>query len=408
LRLNDKNIKAIEKPTKGNRVLWDDDLTGFGLRVTANDVRSFVLNYRIDGRERRTTIGKWPAWTATAARAKAAELRRGVDDGADPLAAKQQRRIDPTFGELVATYLEIEGPRQRRIADVEAMLKRDVLPHWGRTKAKDLRRRDVIALVEAKAQTAPAAANKVLGIIGRVFRFAVRREILEVSPALEVRKPGEERSKDRVLSRAELAKFWAALRVGDHFSEQTAAALRLILATAQRPGEVCGMRWADLDIKGAVWTIPAEGAKNRLSHRVPLNATALEVLEGLPRICEYVFPKARTADGPIDHNTLSGAVRKALLKPRAKDRAPLPIKERFTPHDLRRTAASFMASAGVQRFIVGQVLNHVESGVTRVYDRHGYDKEKRKALDRWDRLLRSIVAGETGGKVVRIDAERTA
>ena len=400
LHLNEQAIRKIDAPGKGNRIVWDDEITGLGLRTTAAGAKAFVYRYVADGRERRMTIGPWPEWSTTAARVRAGDLRKEIDAGSDPLTAKEQRRKDPTFGELTQEYLTTEGAKLRRVADVRAMLERDVLPHWAALKVRDIRRRDVIELVERKAKTAPVAANRVLAWVRRVMNFAVSRDVIEHSPCAQVRKPGVERSKDRVLSRAELRAFWEALD-GLHFTEQTAAALRLILATAQRPGEVCGMRWADLDGEGngATWTISAEGAKNALAHRVPLNATARATLEKLPRTGEWIFPKLRGV-GPIEHNTLGQAVRKALAEPkegespRPEGREPLPVGK-FSPHDLRRTAASHMASAGIQRFIIGRVLNHAEPGVTKVYDRHGYDREKRRALDIWDRLLRSIVANES-------------
>ena len=395
MRLNEQSIRKIEPPATGNRVAWDDELVGFGLRTTANGAKAFVLRYVIDGRERRLTIGKWPKWSTTAARERARDLGKEIDSGVDPLAQKQQRRTDPTFAELAGEYFETEAAKQRNKAHYEATLKRDVLPHWGTLKARDIRRRDVIALIERKAQSAPIAANRVFELVRRIFNFAIRRDLIEASPCVQVRKPGVERSKDRVLSRDELRTFWESLD-GPHFSEQTAAALRLVLATAQRPGEVCGLRWSDID--GEVWTIPAEGAKNARAHRVPLNASAREILDGLPRTGEWVFPKS-TGAGSITPNTITQAIRKALppkagtKKRKGPKRKPLPL-EPFSAHDLRRTAASSMASAGVQRFIIGRVLNHAEPGVTRVYDRHSYDLEKRAALDTWDRLLRAIIAGD--------------
>ena len=409
MKLNDKTIKAIEPPAKGQAYAWDDEVAGFGLRITAAGARSFILNYRVDGRERRTTIGKYPAWTATAAREKAKELRREVDGGADPLEAKEAKRAAPTFGDLASDYWRIEGSKQRGVAGYKAMLERDVLPHWRHLKVEDIKRRDVIRLVEDKAQTAPVAANRVFSLVRRIFNFAIRRDIIEANPCAQVRKPSPERAKDRVLSRDELRVLWAALEAGEHFTTQTAAALKLVLLTAQRPGEVCGLLWADLDLSQRWWSLPAERSKNGLAHRIPLSDGALEVLKALPRDAAEVFPKAN-GGGPTSHNTVAQALRKALAKPdpekaaklrRPKDREPLPLQT-FTPHDLRRSAASFMASAGVARFVVGRVLNHQESGVTRVYDRHSYDAEKREALATWDRLLRAIVAGETGSKVVAI------
>lgn len=405
MKLTDRTVKAIEPPAKRYRLIADEDMPGFALRIMASGTRSFILRYTADGRERRMTIGSFPAWTATAARERARELRRQIDSGADPLGAKEQRRAEATWAELVSLYLEVEAATQRRGWEYEQILNRETLPAWGKRRAADIRRRDVIELIESKAKSAPIAANRLFELIRRVFNFAIRRDIIDASPCVQVKKPGIERSKDRVLSRDEIKKLWTALD-GPHFTKRTAAALRLILATAQRPGEVCGMHWADVDLTEGVWTIPAERAKNGLAHRVPLNATARAILKGLKRRGEWVFPK-NGGGGPIGHNTPGQALYKALKEPKEGDpprpegREPLPLAK-FSAHDLRRTAASKMAEEEVQRFVIGRVLNHAEPGVTRVYDRHGYDKEKRAALDTWDRLLSAIVEGKPTAKVVEL------
>ena len=271
------------------------------------------------------------------------------------------------------------------------MLRRDALPEWRNTHVTDLRRRDIIALIENKAQSAPIAANRLLELIRRVFNFAIRREIVEANPCVQVKKPGVERAKDRVLSRIEIGELWLSLD-GEWFTDHCAAALKLILATAQRPGEVITMCWENADLKGGWWTIPAARAKNDLAHRVPLNETTLQILESLPRISSWVFPSPRK-DQPMHRNALGLALRRA--RKRCAD--PLEVCD-FSPHDLRRTAASHMASEGVPRFVIGRVLNHVEPGVTRVYDRHSYDEEKRSALETLNILLEEVRGERTKTK----------
>lgn len=168
----------------------------------------------------------------------------------------------------------------------------------------------------------------------------------------------------------------------------------MILATAQRPGEVCGMRWADVDENAAVWTIPAGVSKNGLAHRVPLNGVALELLLDRPDAAkrdssEYVFPSPLRGQ-PIAAQALARAIRRNRVLTEGDVRR-LRIEPEFSPHDLRRTAATMMTSNGVSRLVVGQILNHVEAGVTKVYDRSSYDAEKRQALDLWGRALAAAI-----------------
>src|SRR5438094_720519 len=174
-----------------------------------------------------------------------------------------------------------------------------------------------------------------------------------------------------------------------------AALFKLYLLTAQRGGELRTMRWEEVDLDGGWWTIPAERAKNGRTHRVPLSPPALSSLRALPRVegSPWVFPSPRAASGCREN------IGKAV------DRIRKASGVDFWPHDLRRSAASPMTSMSISRLTVAKVLNHVERGVTAVYDRHSYDAEKRQALDAWARRLNAIVSGETASaKVIPLRA----
>lgn len=389
MKLTKRSVQAAAAPLKGQKIITDDEFRGFALRIMPTGSRSFLLRYWVDGRERRKTIGPWPEWSVAAAREEAAKMRRLLDVGVDPQQEDDNRRDSMTFTALVEEYTKVETSKQKRGGEYARILEREAVPVWGAWKVQDIRRRDVIGLIERKAEDAPVAANRLYELLRRMFNFAIRRDVLEANPCAQVRKPGAERSKDRVLSRNEIKVFWTTLD-GKAFRERTAAALRMILLTAARPGEVCAMKWSDVDMENGVWTISAEGSKNGLAHRVPLNSLAIETLKGIKgRRRQYVF----WTHGELGRRT-PNALALAIRKARQRKTDPLKI-DAFTPHDLRRTAASMMASIGVERFTVARVLNHAETGITRVYDRYGYDQEKRTALDRWDAELRRILVGRT-------------
>ena len=392
MRLAEKAIKELAPPAKGNRITYDDEVAGFGVRVTRSAARAFVLNYVVDGRERRLTIGAWPVWSATGARRRAKELRIRIDQGEDPLGESQQRRREPTFAEVAAEYLENHAAKKKSGHADKLYLDRDVLPTWGHLKAGDIRRRDVIRLVETKARSTPIAGNRLLGIVRKLFGWAVERELVAANPCLQVRAPARENRVDRVLSEDEIHRFWHALD-STAMSAECRQALRLMLATGQRSGEVCGMLWDEVDIERRLWSIPSERSKNGLAHRVPLTDTALELLRQAPRWGRFVCPSSR---GP-------GAVTVAGVSNAVKANREHFGVAKFTPHDLRRTVASQIAALGVDRLVVGKILNHVDRGVTAIYDRHGYDSEKRKALEMWDVKLSAIISGEAPAKVVAID-----
>src|SRR5262249_9496546 len=177
----------------------------------------------------------------------------------------------------------------------------EVLPAWRHRRVQDITRRDIRALVFRKAETAPIMANRMLARISRLFSFAVERDWIEANPALRIGKPADEKSRDRVLSREELRELWTALHQAEatdghgkpliRLSQTLNDALLVMLLTAQRSGEVCRMRWQDLDLAGGWWTIPAEASKNQDPHRVPLVRQALEVLKRrqADRDDRYVF-----------------------------------------------------------------------------------------------------------------------
>ncbi len=185
--------------------------------------------------------------------------------------------------------------------------------------------------------------------------------------------------RDRRLSDDEISKVWASLGA---IPPKRAACLKLILLTAQRPGEVHHMRWQDID--GDWWTIPAELSKNGMSHRVPLSEPALEVLRGAEKSdSEWVFPSAR--GGPLSNNGDGLDV----------------IRERsgadFRPHDLRRTAATVMTGdLGIPRLVVAKILNHTDRDTTSIYDRASYDRDKRRALNAWGDRVEEVVSGKPG------------
>ena len=140
------------------------------------------------------------------------------------------------------------------------------------------------------------------------------------------------------------------------------------------------MQWSDVDLKSGWWTIPASVAKNKLGHRVPLSPTAIDIIAALK-------PEKGEAKGFV----LVGARGR---RQQSEAAATFTLSD-FRGHDLRRTAASLMAGGGVSRLVISRILNHVERGVTAIYDRHSYDAEKAAALTWWDVKLTAILGNKT-------------
>ncbi|MGO9264366.1 MAG: tyrosine-type recombinase/integrase [Candidatus Binataceae bacterium] len=382
-------IESI-KPTDKRADYWDKKLPGFGLRVTENGVKTWTAMYRHGRRLRRLTIGGYPAISLADARDAAKRALRDAQLGADPASAKREARDAESFQELAHLYLERHAKiKKRSWQEDERIIKSELVPAWGNWKVADIERKDVIALLDKIVERgAGVMANRTRALISKIYNFAILdRGMVEHNPAYKVANPGEEHQRDRVLGNAEIRALWKAL---DGEPIQIAAPFRLALLTAQRRGEVLGMAWSELDLDGGWWTIPAERAKNKLTHRVPLAPQALAILRerraGVAMDTPYVFPGPR-------HKPISNP-QKWLRR----------IKKisgiEFKFHDLRRTAASLMTGIGIERLVVSKILNHVERSITAVYDRHSYDNEKRAALLKWDIRLGEIVTGQGAGKVI--------
>ena len=399
MRLTERSIKRIPRPAEGYTLTWDDQLKGLGLRTTTSGVKSFIVNYRnADGRQRRATLGRFPTLSATAARKRAQELLERVHHGEDPLDQQRARRGELTLGQLVDEFTKRHLERMKRGYEVERILRTDALAGLGaNTKAAAVRRRDVIELIEHKATRAPIAANRLLQAIRRLYNWAVEKDLLETNPCVMVKRPAKEQSRDRVLSVEEIRTLWEKLPTTTRMSDAVRCALRLILITAQRPGEVLGMRWDELDLKAGWWEMPRERTKADRAQRVPLTSLAIAELKTRPEADPWVFPSVKGQ--PLQVLALSHAVR--------HNSAYFGIAK-WTPHDLRRTAASHIARLGIDRFTLARILNHADREVTAIYDRYTYDDEKRRALRKWDRRLQAIISNkaEREDTVVAIDARR--
>jgi integrase len=396
-KFTDKFIAAL-RPKAARYEIWEGG--GFGVRVSSGGGKAWIWVYHFDGRPRRMTLGSYPELGLADARLKFAEARKllsgGIDPGAREVQKRKAERVAETVTELAEAYLEKWArPRKRSAAEDERQLRKDVIPAWGKRKAKDITRRDVIALLDAIVDRgSPIAANRALAVIRRMFGWAVSRDIIPASPCVAVKAPAKERRRDRVLNADEIAILWRALGNPElAMSPAIRLALKLQLVTAQRKGrEVIAAEWSEFDLKEGVWTIPAEKTKNGMPHRVPLSPLALAILDEIATITgrdgRWLFPSPRPGRSITDL-----AVNHAMRN----NRGMLGVSD-ATPHDLRRTAASHMTSIGISRLVVSKILNHAETGVTAVYDRHSYDAEKRVALEAWGERLEKI----TGANVVRL------
>ncbi|MFB3855005.1 MAG: tyrosine-type recombinase/integrase [Vicinamibacterales bacterium] len=420
LKMNAKWLKHL-KPGADRIDYFDTGAAGLVLRLATSGRKTWCYLYRMpDSRLwQRVTLGTSPPMTLAKARKEALARQHRVQiDKIDPAAEKKEAKRAETFGELAKEYLDKHAKKHKRSwQEDERMLNADVLPAWKHRKVREITRRDVRALLEPIAERAPVAANRVWALVSTMFNFAIRRDWTEANPAsLIERQP--ETSRDRVLTHDEIRALWAELerdrtplppKAEDTTEDERpvppmiARGLQVLLLTAQRPGEVFGMRWADLElpddwqtnenVKAGWWTIPEAMSKNREAHRVPIGADVLDIV------------REAKATGPDDNRWVFAGIAGASVADRAKKAAAALSRKlgfEFHRHDLRRTAASEMAAAGIQRETIAKVLNHVDRGarMTAIYDRYSYDPEKRVALDTWTRRLNNILTEKPAAAVV--------
>ena len=384
MKITIRGVEAIKLPRSGQIDYWDTGLSGFGIRVSAGGRKTWTLMYRQGNRKRRMKLGNYPAMTLAVARDRASAALRQVAEGEDPAGLKQAEKRAETFAELADEFLERYAKRRKRTWRVdERILKKDVLPAIGNRKVKDIERADIRRLLQNIAtRGATIQANRTHALVSKIFNWAIAEDTAEINPCRGIEKPGVERQRERTLTDEEIRAVWRAC---NQEPSVFGTAVKLRLLTAQRSGEVARMRWQDFD--GNWWTVPAEHAKNGLTHRVPLSPQVCVVLDAMgdrDQTTGWVFQSPRR-DKPLATNW------------RSIDRIRKNSGVDFVLHDLRRTAASRMTGdLGVNRLTVSKILNHVESGVTSVYDRHSYDAEKRQALDAWGRRLEQIISGESG------------
>ena len=393
MRLTDSKVKSL-RPKKSRYIVWEEGGTGLGLRVSPADRKSFIFMYRFDGKPRMMTLGPYPKLKLVAARLKVAQakdrLSQEIDPGQELIESKESLRGAHSVKALIDEYIEKWAkPRKRSWKEDERILRKDVQPVWGKKKAQTIKRRDIVLLLdEIVDRGAPIQANRTLAVIRKMFNFALSRGILELSPCVQIPAPSKEIQRDRVLSDDEIRAIWLSLDDAGMIKE-IQLALKLQIITGQRKGEIIGAEWTDLNLKEGWWTIPKEKAKNNLPHRVPLSPLALKILKEAKELSKgspFLFPSPIKANSHITEPAIDRAIR--------NNRELFDI-DHFVPHDLRRTVASQITAMGFPRLTVSKILNHVESGVTAVYDRHSYDKEKRVALEKWSKRLEKIVTSSS-------------
>jgi integrase len=359
---------------------WDTKASNLALRTQPTGHKSWAVIYSRNGRPRWLTLGPAKAIPLETARIMAAEAMLKVAKGGDPGAEKKAERGAGTFSDLAAKYLEHAKKNNKSWPQADALVRRFALPRWGKLAASSVTRGDVKAMM-AKIE-APVLANQTLAAVSAVFSWGVKEEIATSNPCKLVER-NPVKSRERVLADSELPLFWKAL---DDIDPVRAGALRMILLTGQRPGEVSAMR-AEHVIDGW-WQMPGKpvgdlwpGTKNGESHRVWLPKPVQELLAANTNgSTGYIFRSAR--GGPV-----------AKLDDAMREICKTLGVERATPHDLRRTHGTTVCKLKFGRPAMNRIQNHKEGGIADVYDVHDYADENKQIMEAVAARIMALVEG---------------
>jgi integrase len=416
--------RAVDALTIGK--LWDAGdgaLKGFGVLATPSGVKSFIFDYRIAGRKRRFTIGRYGALTVDQARKRVHELadsvRRGIDpldarDAAIELAAKAKAdRVEAGarlsalhFENVAADYLRLhsvaKGNRPRSVGFTDSHIRLHLNPTLGAKPLTAIDRLTVAKLMDSLASQ--SVRRGAFATLRSVMNWATGRGLIETNPLLAMNQPTPVAARDRVLSDAELISVWnAAASMGTGWR----GFYRLLIATGARRDEVSGMKWDELDRTSATWTLPASRSKNGTAHIVPLCSLALAEIDQAALVWgEGGWPGlgfVNTTSGKAGVGGYSKAKRQIdeiILANGAR-------VDGWRVHDLRRTFATAQQKLGTRFEVCEALLNHIsgsKSGVAGVYQRHDWAAEKRSAMEAWGRHLSGLIEGRdaSAGNVVQM------
>lgn len=408
--LTDRKIDSL-KPGKEIVEWWDKKVPGFGIRVSPKGKKTWFVMYRFAGLRRRLRCGRYPAVSLDKARQKAKQALLDVSDGKDPaqekkdqeLLIKRERLEAKTFAQLARLYIdEYAKVNKRSWKEDDRIIDKLLNPEFGKLNVKEITRSHVRSFLKEMAAKTRVQANRSHACLRKIFNWAIKEEIvdMEANPASGISSPGgREKPKERNLTDNEIKAVWKKLEAD---STPPKRALQLILLTGQRPGEVVGLQWEELNLSDSSWMLPGSRAKNGLANIVPLSNQSLRILEKQrealasqrskrekrkqeARQSAFVFPCRHLASD------------KAMTV-YAIDQETQVISQKlgipgFTPHDLRRTCSTKLGEMLVPGHLIDRITNHKPAGITdRVYNKYDYLKEKREALIAFGTRLMRIVS----------------
>jgi integrase len=403
-------VERLVRAPPGVRVEhWDAKTPGLCLRISAGGHASWSFRYRPhDGGYQRHTLGAWPAVGLADARERVSQLRVEIFRGGDPQRDRMDRRAAAddvlTFETVAQRYLDEYARRHKASWQNDQSYLKRPRAAWGKRAIASITDDDAATLLDKIATAAPVSANRTQSVLHKLFVWSKEpgRKFVTINPLADMRRRARETPKERVLSDDELRALWGVLDHPEFPAERPVAmALQALLLTGQRPGEVAGALRRELsklsDPKNACWEIPAERTKARRAQIIPLAPMARELFRTAASEdgATGVFGSRYLQRDTLARHSLSRALQRAIERLKANDRNAAVrslVEDPPTPHDLRRTVATGLAALGIPREDRMAVLAHVSGDVHgKVYDKYERLKEKRVALEKWERHVATLI-----------------
>jgi integrase len=412
--LTDKALRAL---SPGNKEIVRGDGGGLWVRVlpqTSGGAINFYYRFELHQKERRFNCGTYPATSLAEARARRDDARKLVKQGIDPvdkalsdrasnLAAqaldKSEKTVEELFGDWKRVYLSAH--RKDGGKSAQAFFKKDVLPEIGAMKAKEVRRKHIVQVIDRLLdRDVRRSATLALSSMRQMFRHGMGRDIVETDPTLGIARRhagGTAPPADRNFSVQEVKELASKLPQSG-LPARLQAAIWFLVATGARVGELSKSRWAEMDRSKKTWLIPAENSKNGRAHLIHLSKFALRQLKAMEELREGEFVLSGRKQGThLDEKTLSKAIRDRIrtkpLPGRSAQTGTLLLSGgEWSVHDLRRTFASRLGDLGIAPHVIERCLNHVQTGIVKVYQQQEYVAERKAALEKWGKQLSGLTS----------------
>ena len=381
-----RNLKGKEKRYE------EYEGAGFGIRVSPKGIKSWIYRYKIDGKTDKLTLGSYPILSLSAAKKQfldLSDLRRSGQNPKDLIQEQLEKKSNTVEKLILPWYTGYVEKNRKKPLQIKQQIDADIIPLLGNMDLETLQAKDITkALDTIVARGAPIHANRVLSTLKQAFNYAVSRGNMQHNPATNIRTRdigGLEKPRERYLSLDEVKKIWKFLDTDEcKMFLQTKNAIKIIMLTGVRTGEIRLAQWSSIDFENSLWTIPPENTKGAITVKIHLTPLVKSVLTELKSINDSPFVLAGLIPNhPLDQNALPRAIR------RIQDKVGIPD---WTAHDLRSTFATQLGETlNVDPVVIEKCLGHKMPRIMATYNKNEMLPQRKEALEKWAQKIEGMI-----------------